>query len=76
MEYVVLWLLAVVLAELAALMGRELWDRRRQGRKNGGETPQEESDYEKRWQEGVSAMMGYDLKAARRAVRGDDEDER
>lgn len=32
-------------------------------------------EYEKRWREGMDSMMGYDLSAARRAVRQDAEDE-
>lgn len=33
-------------------------------------------EMEKRWQEGVSSVMGYDLAAARRAVRDSDGDGR
>ena len=74
---VVGWLLAVALGEIVVLLGVEIFRALRRG-KSGGEArdDEEESDYEKKWQEGVSAMMGYDLNTAKRAVRGDDEDGR
>ncbi len=70
---VLLALLALVIAEAAALAGvgivkavRELKDRGDTPPRGIGQEPGE--DYEKRWREGMDAMMGYDLAAARRAA--------
>ncbi len=79
MVYVIIGLLALIAAEAAAALllavkrtgdGAGERDGAGEARAPGGE------EFEKRWQEGMSAMMGYDLMAARRAVRSDGEDER
>lgn len=76
MIYVIIGLLAVIAAEaagallLAARRTGAPREKTGEGRAPGGE------EFEKRWQEGMSSMMSYDLMAARRAVRSDGEDER
>lgn len=78
MVYIILILLAAVLAEAAVLGGKEIWDMCRHG--GGTETPEggapesAETENERKWQEGISAMMGYDLGAARKAARRDEDE--
>ena len=76
MVYIILILLASVLAEAAVLGGKEIWDMCRHG--GGTETPDgeetAETENERKWQEGISAMMGYDLGAARKAARRDEDE--
>lgn len=77
MIFVVIGLLAVIAAEAAGalvLAARRTGDAAG-GRARAGESPGGE-ELEKRWQEGMSSMLTYDLMAARRAVRSDGEDER
>ena len=80
MVYIILALAALAAAEAAVVLGvLAVWLWRdvspgRRGRKtedagDGGE------EFEKRWQEGMNSVMGYDLGAARRAVRRDKDEE-
>lgn len=80
MVYIIIILLAVVAGEVGILV----WRTRRNGgsdppaalsEKGVTETPEADgAEFEKRWREGIDAMMGYDLKTARAAVRrGEDE---
>ncbi len=81
MVNVILVLLALVIVELAVLIGVVTW------RSLAGERPsgsavvppaaeptseeEEQAKIEKRIQDSITQMMGYDLAAARRAVRRD-----
>ena len=70
--------MAVIAAEAALALWLAAGGR---GKWRGAGTPEREEnsgggeDMEKRWQEGMSSMMSYDLAAAKRAVRDDDGDE-
>lgn len=74
MEFLIVLLLAVIAGEVWALI--------RQGRgpgDKGDAAPQREEtaeteSFERRWREGIDAMMGYDLRAARAAVRRDEDE--
>lgn len=79
MEIVYIMLL-IQAAELAAFHAFVLWRLLRPEVRGSGCTAAEETagsderksrELEKAWQEGMSSMMGYDLAAARRAVRDD-----
>ena len=85
---VVLFVLsAVMLAEAAVILGCVIWREGRgaRGRAKTGESGRPVSgpssgdekslEMEKRQQEGIDAIMGYDLAAARKAVRRDGEEE-
>lgn len=72
MEFLIAGLLAVIAAEGAAAL--VLSAGRRAVRPGGQDVPPAQAggeEFEKRWQEGMSSMMGYDLAAARKAVRSD-----
>lgn len=72
MVYIIIILLAVIAGELGWLLGRT----GRAGASGGPqETEPEGGEFEKRWREGLDAMMGYDLAAARSAVRRDEDEE-
>ncbi len=75
---IILVLLALLLFEAAVLAGMRIGralhgERRGQGEK--GPESAESADYERRWQEGIDAMLGYDVRKARSAA-GRDLDER
>ena len=74
MMIAIIALLAVIAAEAAAALwlasGEHGPGRARPGPEREQSTGE---DPEKRWQEGVSSVMGYDLAAARRAVRDSDD---
>lgn len=83
MVYIIFILLAAVLGEAAALMAGMIWKMWKKdfGGSGGGDMgrareQETEEEFEKRWREGMSAMMGYDLSAARKAVRADGDEER
>lgn len=72
-----LGLMAFVLLETAVLAGIAIRASLAGRRKDSSEREQENTaneDFEKRWQEGIDAMMGYDVTRARRAA-GRDENE-
>ncbi len=74
MEFLMVLLLAVIAGEVWVLVARG----RGPGDK-GDEMPKREEtaeteSFEKRWREGIDAMMGYDLRAARAAVRRDEDE--
>ncbi len=74
---VLLGLLALVIAEAAALAGVRIVKAVRELKNEGGAAPPKSGqepgeDFEKRWREGMDAMMGYDLAAARRAAGRDE----
>ena len=75
----VLILAAAVLIEAAALL-LKIW---REGKYLRGERraapaeaagPEAAEDFERKWREGIDAMMGYDVRAARKAVRSDEDE--
>ncbi len=75
---IILVLLAVVVLEAAALAGILIWKLTAGERKDRkGEAPETsaDGDFEKRWQEGIDAMMEYDALTARRAARRDEDEE-
>lgn len=74
MEFIVVLLLAVIAGEVWVLVSRG----RGPGEKGDAVSEREETaeteTFEKRWREGIDAMMGYDLRAARAAVRRDEDE--
>ena len=77
MVTLLLALLALMLAEAAALEGVRIVKAVRELKKEGDVPPQKggqepAEDFEKRWREGMDAMLGYDLAAARRAAGRDE----
>lgn len=79
MEYVFLGLLAAAVGEAAMALGICLW-RLIAGRGGGalrrdgedGESPRS-GEFERRWREGIDAMMEYDPAASEATRRGADE---
>ncbi len=74
MEFLTVLLLAAIAVEVWVLVARG----RGPGDKGDAMPEREETaeteSFEKRWREGIDAMMGYDLKAARAAVRRDEDE--
>ena len=74
MEFIVVLLLAVIAGEVWVLVSQG----RGPGEKGDAVSEREETaeteTFEKRWREGIDAMMGYDLRAARAAVRRDEDE--
>ena len=79
---VLMLMLALVIAELAVLVGVVVWRVCAGERPSVGAAPPSASptietedkktvDFEKRWQDSMDQMMGYDMSVARRAVRKD-----
>ncbi len=75
----ILALLALVIAEAAVLAGAAIAREVRELTRKTGEKPEDAGDpaedFEKKWREGLDAMMGYDASAARRAARRDEDEE-
>ncbi len=74
---IILCLLALLIFEAAVLVGAVIWKTAAGERKGGAEKREETAesgDFEKRWQEGIDAMMGYDVTKARNAARRDEDE--
>lgn len=71
--YVIIGLLAVIAGEVGALVWKSV--RAPSGGAPGpaapGETESDGAEFEKRWREGIDAMMEYDPGTAGRSARGD-----
>ncbi len=81
MTEIALLLIALAAVELAVLAGAMVWRTVFDGRErkrpedSGTEEKEENEDFEKRWRDGMRAMMGYDAETARRAARRDENEE-